>query len=972
MAAGPHKFKVRIGQFQRGAEYDHLVGAVVTARGVCATLFNTKRQLTGIQLFVPSLDQVQVEETEGPGPWALVVSPMGSLMRFTSEKASGHRLRVRGVVTVYRHGSSLFLQDESGGVVVRLSQSIGVRPGDLVDAVGFPEVGQYAPILDDGEAHNMGQGTSPEPIDLTRATSLNGDQDAELVRIRGRLIDRSVQGDDLVLTMQTRGSTFTAHLEKAAPDDPLWSIPVGSGLEATGVWSIETDEYRNPTAFRVLLRSARDIIVLEQPSWWTARRTGGAAGLAATLLLMAAAWVGLLRRRVRSQTEAIRQNEEKYRSLVANIPDVTWRVEEAGRVAFISPNVERVLGFTADEVYGRGDHPFRARVHPDDLHKVKGAFQALFATGRGYDVECRVRRKDGEWIWVHDRAVATYEKDDTRYADGLLSDITARKQAEEDMRWAKEAAEAANRAKSDFLANMSHEIRTPMNAIMGMTDLVLDTELSPEQRADLNTVKCSADSLLSLINDILDFSKIEARKLKLEEIPFNLRDSVEATVKALAIRAAQKKLELVCHCEPAVPAAVLGDPGPLRQVVLNLVGNAIKFTEHGEVAVQVDKLSETSDKVTLHFAVSDTGIGIPSDKQQAIFEAFVQADTSSTRRFGGTGLGLAIATQLVGMMGGQIWVESEVGRGSTFHFTVRFGIAGLRSEQFSRAGEAVLQGLPVLVVDDNATNRRLLGETLSHWGMCPTLTAGGEEAFAALKQALDDGRPCPQVVITDAQMPEMDGFTLVERIRNTPELRGAVIMMLTSAGQRGDAARCRQLGVSAYLSKPIGASELLEAVLRALGEQDTAAQAHLITRHSLREERKSLRILVAEDNPVNRLLAVRLVEKQGHSAVGVVNGRNALEALEKEKFDLVLMDVQMPEMDGFEATAAIREKEQRTRTHVPIVAMTACALVGDRERCLAAGMDGYISKPIKLKELVAAMEGVPPDFSRADPVAERV
>jgi PAS domain S-box-containing protein len=645
-----------------------------------------------------------------------------------------------------------------------------------------------------------------------------------------------------------------------------------------------------------------------------------------------------------------KRSELQYRALFENVNDAVFLVEirpdgTFGRFLQVNEMVCSRLGYSREELL---------QMSPQDIDAPEYAGQratALSVTLRSERNLFQMEQvtKAGTRIPV-ELSTHIFRIGEQRQLLAVSRDISERKRAEQELLQAKQTAETASRAKGEFLANMSHEIRTPINGVLGMSELLLDTDLTREQREYLLMLKSSGESLLTVINEILDFSKVESGKLELDAIEFNLHDSMGETMRSLALRAHQKGLELVYEIAPDVPVYVAGDPGRLRQILVNLVGNAIKFTDRGEVIVLTRCNARDDQELELQFSVTDTGIGIPPEKHSLIFEAFAQADSGTTRQFGGTGLGLAISARLAGLMGGRIWVESSVGRGSTFHFTARLGVAANQHAPAMQNFQADLLRLPVLIVDDNATNRRILTEMTRDWGMEASSAENGPAALEALKEAESGGR-CFRLALLDANMPGMDGFELAERMKKDPQLSGALIMMLTSSGQHGDAARCRKLGVAAYLLKPIRRSELLSAILTVLGQATTESSPSLVTRHTLRESSRGLRILVAEDNRVNQVLVLRLLEKLGHSVALANNGLEALTQTGAQTFDLIFMDVQMPEMDGFTATQKIREIETRTGLHVPIIAMTAHAMKGDKERCLAAGMDGYLSKPLNIHDI---------------------
>ena len=651
-------------------------------------------------------------------------------------------------------------------------------------------------------------------------------------------------------------------------------------------------------------------------------------------------------------SERASESERRFRQLTENIPEVFYVfAADLTRVLYVSPAYERVWGRSVDLLH-QNPQMFLQAVHPDDVGTL---MESIGRVQRGETVETsyRVRLGDGTLRSILDRSVPVRDAGGVVYRiAGVARDVTEQQAAREAERLAHEEAERSASAKMAFLANMSHEIRTPMIGILGMAELLRDTPLAPDQHQTLDVITSSGDALLAILNDILDLSKIEAGELGLESIPFDLPALVHGTTRLFGARVAEKSLELVCDCDEALPQRVRGDPGRLRQVLTNLVGNAVKFTTRGEVELLVHVVQSESDRATVEFAVRDTGIGIAPEHANRIFAPFGQADTSTTRKYGGTGLGLSISRRLVRLMGSDISVESTLGSGSTFWFRMTFPIEAPATVSSVPLGS--LQRLPTLVVDDNATNRKVLCGMLRHAGARVDEAASVEAALTALHTAQREGHPY-RLVVSDVHMPNRDGFGLAEDVRNDPALRELRVMLLTSGGHPGDGDRCRRLGVAAYLHKPVARAELLEAAIGAVSSAPGVGEASpLITRHSIAEARRSLRILLAEDNEVNQQVAAAMLRKRGHVVTIVDDGQKAVDAVRTGAFDVVLMDIQMPVLGGVEATQEIRALPGGRS--LPIVALTANALAGERERCLAAGMSEYLAKPFGAMQLFTMTE----------------
>ncbi|HEX2100619.1 MAG TPA: response regulator, partial [Candidatus Synoicihabitans sp.] len=943
--------------------WHQLIGSIVSVSGVCQGIADANRRLVGVELWASVEEDIRVEQPALEDPFAAPLREISALRQFSPRSNPSAWTRIRGVVTYHELGHSIFVQSGDNGLMILSEQLDPLQPGDEIEATGVPGHDSDRVVLRESVYRKIGRQPEPVALELQNPRRINDEWEDRLVNVAGSLVSSAAELGLVHLLVAVDDRVFTATLPQPDSRDRLHWEP-GSLLHLTGIYEIERDERRQATDFRLRLRAPSDVRVVEEPSWWTPQRAFAVTASLAGVMLAGMTWVVSLRRRVQRQTHQIREQLAKEASLAArhrevfeHASDFIFTTDRQGRFTSFNPAGTRITGYTRSEALAL---TLADLLRPIDLDRpLLDALQANADDSLTFQGHLRTR--SGSLVWIETSARLLREAGSPVGVLAVVRDISQRKQIEEELTRARDAAEANTRAKSTFLANMSHEIRTPMNGVIGMSNLLLDTNLDEEQREFAETIRTSADSLLTVLNDILDFSKVEAGKLLFESLDLDLFETVEGALELLAPRATAKGLELAAYLSPDVPRHLRGDPGRLRQVLLNLVGNALKFTERGEIVVHVTVLEQTGDAATIRFEVSDTGVGMEANTMQGLFQPFAQADASTTRRFGGTGLGLAIAKQIVDLMHGSIGVDSTVGRGSTFWFTVPLEKSEPVAAAESQPDCSALAGMRVLGVDDMATNRRIVLHHVKAWGLRCDVVSSAVEAMAKLREADAAGDPY-RLVISDYQMPDMDGLMLAHVMRSDPAFREMAFVLFTSLDRRLTPEEARTLDIAAIVVKPLRVSDLQNAVRKALLATTVTRPpfpfktAHGTTR-SPHPSLPSLRVLVAEDNVVNQRVVSLQLRKLGCTVDVAGNGLEVLAAVDKFPYDVVLMDCQMPELDGYETTRRIRTMRRFSDLH--IIALTASAMEGDRDRCLAVGMDDYLSKPTRPADLMQALAKVP-------------
>jgi len=963
IATGSGEFTAHL---PRSDHLAQLVGASISLPGVCAVNTNDRGEFQSFNLLAPLENLIEVLEPAPADPFNAPDRTVESMRKYNPLHSLIRRVRVLGQVIHQVPGRYLYIQEGTSGLLALTRSNEPLKPGDRIELAGLIGRESNRTMLRETIYHRLGEGPPLAPAKLEVGQGISESLDGTLTQTTGKLIEAGLHDESMHFLVQTEHGSFEAILEKGSVTLP----PIGAQIQLTGVYLIDYDEYRQPRGFHLILRSPADLTVLRTPSWWTASHALYIVGLLLGGILLVMGWVTILRRRVKKQTLLIREQYENetllqayHRDIIDHASDFIFTLDAEARLTSINPAGERLTGLSREQAIG---HVFTDLLPSDTTQEAEPLLDLRAETDPAITCQIHFKTSDGRVIWLEICARAYHPAGQPQRTLAVARDISDRKQIEEEILRARDAAEANTRAKSAFLANMSHEIRTPMNGVIGMSNLLLQDEgLSHRHRDYAETIRNSAESLLTVLNDILDFSKIEAGKLQIENIDFDLHEAVETALELLAARAADKHLELASFLPTELPRDLRGDPGRLRQVLLNLLGNAIKFTDKGEVIVTTHRESETQSDALLRFEVTDTGPGLDAETQARLFRPFSQADTSTTRKFGGTGLGLAISKQIVTLMGGQIGVRSEVGKGSTFWFTARFEKLPSGHLLPREPDRSALRGQRALIVDDNATNRKILLHYCAAWGMQGTEVSSAANALVQLRAAHAAGTPF-QFVLTDYQMPEMEGLSFAAELHREANHRAAHVLLLTSWDRRFNPEELLHCHIASMLAKPIRQQELLHALLHCLATADDATphQRENLSPVRARDktdsvdspdtvDQRALNILVAEDNIVNQRVAALQLQRLGHTVEIAANGLEVLHALQTRSFDIILMDCQMPEMDGYETTRRIREKPALAQLH--IIAMTANAMQGDRERCLAAGMNDYVSKPTRPADLQAAL-----------------